>query len=91
MTSFIRWAMGIHLTKDELKFIKPYTDAVGIWLGLMNDFMSWKRERTQPTDRIINSVMTASAALDMEIISLRTEDLFISQSRFYKLAICIGA
>ena len=56
MTSFIRWSMGIHLTKEELKFIQPYTDIVGIWLGLINDFMSWKRERTQPTDRIMNSV-----------------------------------
>ena len=56
MTSFIRWAMGIHLTKDELTFIQPYTDAVGIWLGLMNDFRTWKREPTQPTDRIMNTV-----------------------------------
>nr|WKM69310.1 terpenoid synthase [Candolleomyces candolleanus] len=56
MTAFIRWAMGIHLTKDELVFIKDYTDAVGVWLGLMNDYMSWKRERTQPTDRVMNSV-----------------------------------
>ncbi|KAJ3533494.1 hypothetical protein NMY22_g7314 [Coprinellus aureogranulatus] len=56
MTSLIRWSMGIHLSKDELEFIKPYTDAVGVWYGAMNDFLSWKRERAQPTDRVMNVV-----------------------------------
>ncbi|KAF5320640.1 hypothetical protein D9611_013760 [Ephemerocybe angulata] len=90
MTSFIRWAMGIHLTKDELTFIQPYTDAVGIWLGLMNDFMSWKRERTQPTDRIMNSVyllmnqykLPEDASIDMvRGILIKQEGKVLEQSK----------
>ncbi|KAJ3532750.1 hypothetical protein NMY22_g7617 [Coprinellus aureogranulatus] len=56
LTTFLRWSMGIHLTQGELEFIMPFTDLIGIWLGLMNDLMSWKRERTQPTDRVMNAV-----------------------------------
>lgn len=82
--------MGIHLTKDELQFIQPYTDAVGIWLGLMNDYMSWKRERTQPTDRIMNSVwllmkhhkLPEAAAIDMvRGILVKQEGIVLERSR----------
>lgn len=54
--ALIRWSMGIHLTDEEHKVAQPYTDACGIFNGLMNDYISWKRERTQPTDRIVNFV-----------------------------------
>ncbi|RXW18360.1 hypothetical protein EST38_g7498 [Candolleomyces aberdarensis] len=72
-TSFIRWTMGIRLSEAELAFIEPYTDCIGVWLGLMNDYMSWKRERTQPTDRVVNSIhlvmnrynLPEEAAVDM--------------------------
>ncbi|KAJ3550751.1 hypothetical protein NMY22_g254 [Coprinellus aureogranulatus] len=56
LTTILRWSMGIHLTKDELEFVTPFTDAIGTHLGLMNDVMSWKRERTQHTDRVMNVV-----------------------------------
>ncbi|RXW19934.1 hypothetical protein EST38_g5905 [Candolleomyces aberdarensis] len=56
MTSLMRWTMGVHLSEGELAFVEPYTDSIGVWLGLMNDYMSWKRERTQPTDRAMKSV-----------------------------------
>lgn len=65
MTTFIRWVMGIHLDKAELAVIEPYTDCIGVWLGLMNDYMSWKRERNQPTDRVMNSVHLVMKRYDL--------------------------
>src|ERR1700733_8371840 len=56
MTTLIRWTMDIHLTKEELEFIQPFVDEVGSWLGLMNDFFPWNKERKQKTDRVMNSI-----------------------------------
>ena len=59
MAALIRWATGLHLNESELAIVEPTTDCVGIFLSLLNDYISWKRERDQPTDRIMNSVYVA--------------------------------
>ncbi|KAH8806684.1 isoprenoid synthase domain-containing protein [Flagelloscypha sp. PMI_526] len=66
MTTLIRWTMDIHLSKEELGQIQPFVDEVGSWLGLMNDYFSWKKERTQKTDRVMNSTHLLMKAHNIE-------------------------
>jgi hypothetical protein len=30
--------MGIHFNKAELAIVEPYTNCLGVWLGLLNDY-----------------------------------------------------
>jgi len=56
VAALARWAANINLTKEELASVKEFQDAAGVWYGLANDLLSWKRERLQPSDRILNTV-----------------------------------
>ncbi|KAF9002133.1 isoprenoid synthase domain-containing protein [Cyathus striatus] len=51
-----RWAMGLHFTDEELQAIKDLEMGFGRMLALTNDYFSWEREKSQPTDRIRNAV-----------------------------------
>lgn len=71
----IRWSREFHVTEEELDRVRYYTDAIGIFVGLTNDYVSWKRERTQPTDRVANIVHFLMKKHDLP------EDIAISAAR----------
>ncbi|KDR67279.1 hypothetical protein GALMADRAFT_147274 [Galerina marginata CBS 339.88] len=53
---FTRWAMDIHLTKEEQDAVHEFEWTLGGVLALTNDYFSWKKEKFQATDRVRNAV-----------------------------------
>ncbi|TFK35720.1 isoprenoid synthase domain-containing protein [Crucibulum laeve] len=53
---FTRWAMDIHLTKEEFEAVHEFEWALGGVLALTNDYFSWRKEKFQFTDRVRNAV-----------------------------------
>ncbi|KAH8826484.1 isoprenoid synthase domain-containing protein [Flagelloscypha sp. PMI_526] len=81
LTTLIRWTMDIHLSKEELSQIQPFVNEVGSWLGLMNDYFSWKKERNQKTDRVVNATQLLMKAhnLDEEAAADMLRGLLVKQ------------
>ncbi|KAJ2936547.1 hypothetical protein H1R20_g544, partial [Candolleomyces eurysporus] len=75
-TSFIRWTMGIRLSKAELSLIEPYTDCIGVWLGLMNDYMSWKlmNQHNLPEEAAIDMIRGVLVRQEGKVLEM-SEDL----------------
>jgi geranylgeranyl pyrophosphate synthase len=83
----IAFGAGIRLSEVDYNMMEPLFKATAGATLLTNDFYSWKKERTQPQDRVTNAVLfyMKTGMVEQEAVAQLKQDILEKESMFLKM------